>query len=178
MRQPAKSGSGIVGREPELAATARPLSVSRFRRCRSARMSAAVLVTQIAIFFQRLVDDVFELRWQVRIQPDRRDRRAIENRLEDQRRSVAAKWKLTGGHLVQHDAEGKQIRTRIEFFSLRLLRRHVGDGAQRRPGAGQMFFDHDRRRRRRYIRNCTRFTGSGLHFSEAEVENLGVSRAW
>src|SRR5579862_9887959 len=35
------AGSGIVGRAPELVATARPLSVSRLRRCRSARMSAA-----------------------------------------------------------------------------------------------------------------------------------------
>src|SRR5580700_2159708 len=34
--------SAATGTEPELCATARPLSVSRFSRCRSARMSAAL----------------------------------------------------------------------------------------------------------------------------------------
>src|SRR5271165_1957210 len=34
--------SAAAGTEPELVAAARPLSVSRFRRCRSARMSAAL----------------------------------------------------------------------------------------------------------------------------------------
>src|SRR4029077_11746826 len=33
--------SSAIGTEPELAATARPVSVSRFNRCRSARISAA-----------------------------------------------------------------------------------------------------------------------------------------
>ena len=42
-----------------------------------------------------------------------------------------------GGHLVEHDAERKQIRARIQLFAPRLFRRHVRDRAHRAARAGQ-----------------------------------------
>ena len=41
---------------------ARPVSVSRFRRFRSARMLRRALIAQLAVFLQRLVDDVVPTR--------------------------------------------------------------------------------------------------------------------
>ena len=49
----------------------RPLSVSRFRRCRSLAHLGSMLVAQGAIFFQRLVDDVFQFGGHVGIQAHR-----------------------------------------------------------------------------------------------------------
>src|SRR5207302_1058808 len=80
------------------------------------------LLAQVAIFFERLVDDVLELFREVGVQADRRNRGAVENRLKNQRGSLSAKRQVSGGHFVEHDAERKQIGARIEFFSLGLLR--------------------------------------------------------
>ena len=46
---------------------------------------------------------------------------------------------LACDHLVQHRAEGKKVGTRIQSFSLRLLRRHVCDRAQRRAWTSKVF---------------------------------------
>src|SRR5271169_4281752 len=54
------------------------------------------LVPQIAIFFERLIDDVFELGWEVRIQAHRGRRRAVENRLKDDGRTVPAEGQHSG----------------------------------------------------------------------------------
>ena len=88
-----------------------------------------VLVAKIAIFLQSLVDDIFQLLWKVGIEADRRDGSAVENGLEDQRRSVSAEGQCPGRHLIEHDAEREQIGASVEFFALSLLRRHVGDSA-------------------------------------------------
>lgn len=44
----------------------------------------------------------------------------------------------TSRHFVEHGAEGKKIRTGIEFLALRLFRRHVGDGSNCGARAGQI----------------------------------------
>jgi hypothetical protein len=41
-------------------------------------------------------------------------------------------------HAVEHDSEGEQIGARIQFFTQRLLRAHVGNRAQRRAGGSQV----------------------------------------
>jgi len=40
-------------------------------------------------------------------------------------RRLATESPLTGRHLIQHQAEGKQIGAGIKFFAVDLLRRHV-----------------------------------------------------
>ena len=86
------------------------------------------LVAQVAVFFQSLPDNLLELRRQRGIQLRRWSRIEFKNGVEDHGGSGAGKRKASGRHLVDHDAKGKQIGARIEFFPARLLRRHVGDG--------------------------------------------------
>ena len=47
------------------------------------------LATDLAIFFQRFIDDFLKLERNCRIQAHRRNRRTIQNRIEDHSRSVA-----------------------------------------------------------------------------------------
>ena len=101
-----------------------------------------MLVTQIAVLLQRLVNDAFHLRRQIGIQPDRRRGQLFQNRIEDQRRSVAAERQRAGRHLIQHRAKGKQIGARIQFFPFGLLGRHVSHRPHGRAGTGQVVFAH------------------------------------
>ena len=44
------------------------------------------------------------------------------------------KGRRAGRHFVEHRAEGEQVGAGVEFFAAHLLRRHVGDRAERVPG--------------------------------------------
>src|SRR5580765_4485885 len=107
-----------------------------------------MLIPQVAILLERLADDVFQFRWEIWIQPDRRRGRPVQNRLEDQRRGVAAERQCSRRHLVEHRAERKQIRSPIEVLALGLLRRHVGHGPQSRAWTGEVLLRHRRLLRR------------------------------
>src|SRR6202023_4425983 len=48
-----------------------------------------VLVAQVAIFFQSLVDDSFQLGWKVGVEPDGSSRSVKQDGLEDERRGIA-----------------------------------------------------------------------------------------
>ena len=61
---------------------------------------------------------------------------------------------------------------RVEFVAGGLLRRHVGDGADRGAGAGEMNLAHDGGRRTERGRGCVRF---GCDLGESEVEDFGVA---
>ena len=66
------------------------------------------------------------------------DRRAIQDRFENYAGGFAAEGQRAGGHFVEHDAEGKKIGARVEFLGANLFGRHVGHGAERGAGAGEM----------------------------------------
>ena len=86
---PASTDAGSRGaRPPGTRHEIRPESVSRRRRFRSARISAARLIPQVAILLQRLEDDPLELRRQVRPQLRAGAWRLVQNRDEGQRRRV------------------------------------------------------------------------------------------
>ena len=68
-----------------------------------------------------------------RVERARRHRLAIEDAVEDDGGRRAGKTLPAGRHLVEHDAERKEIGARIEVLAARLLRRHVRDGADGRP---------------------------------------------
>ena len=76
-----------------------------------------VLVAQVAIFFEALVDDAFQFRRHVGIQAHWRHRSAVENRIENDRRAVPAKWPRARRHFVEHDAEREQIGARVQRLS-------------------------------------------------------------
>ena len=50
-------------------------------------MSAALLITQIAVLLQSLADDPLQFRGNIGIQPHRGSRRAVQNGFENHRRS-------------------------------------------------------------------------------------------
>ena len=54
---------------------------------------------------------------------------AIQDAIEDDAGSIAAKWQDSCRHFVQDNAEGKQIGARVEFPATDLLGRHIRDGA-------------------------------------------------
>ena len=103
-----------------------------------AQYVGCVLIAQLAILLERLVDDVLQLGGQRRVEPRRGHRRLAENPFEDHRRGRAGKWLRASRHLVQHDAERKEIGARVEVESARLLRRHVRDRADGRAAVGDV----------------------------------------
>src|SRR5579883_1311019 len=97
-----------------------------------------VLVAQVAVFLERLGDDVLELGWEIGIEADGGHRSAIKDGLENEGRGVAAEGQRARGHLVECGAEGEQVGAAIKFLAPGLLGRHVGDGAESRTGAGEV----------------------------------------
>src|SRR5580704_8269194 len=97
-----------------------------------------VLVAKIAILLEGLGDDAFEFGWQIGIEAGGRWEGAIEDRVEDEARGIAAEGQRAGSHFVEHGAEGKEVGARIEFLAANLLWGHVGDGTERAAGAGEL----------------------------------------
>ena len=95
-----------------------------------------VLVAKVAVFFERAIDDFFELGRQVGIQANGCDRLSIQDGVEDDAGGISAKWQAARGHFIQHNAEREQVRARIEWRAAHLFRRHVSDRAHRAAGAG------------------------------------------
>ena len=52
--------------------------------------------------------------------------------------SIARKGLRARRGFVEYDAEGKEIRAVIQVFAARLFGRHVGDGAKRTAGTGEI----------------------------------------
>jgi len=98
-----------------------------------------VLVADVTIFLQRLVDDAFQAVGNIGIQTHWRSWRPVQNGVEGGSRSVATEWQPSGGHFVEHHAEGEKIGAGVNVFAPNLLGRHVGDGAHRGPWTGEVF---------------------------------------
>jgi len=64
-----------------------------------------MLVTNVAILFQRLVDDVLKPCRNIRIQPDCRGWRSVEDGFEDHSRGIATKRRRARCHLIEHHPE-------------------------------------------------------------------------
>ena len=63
------------------------------------------------------------------IEAHRGDGSAIEDGVENCRRSVAARRERAGGHFVENDAEREKVGAGVEGFAAGLLGGHVGDRA-------------------------------------------------
>ena len=84
------------------------------------------------------------------------------------RRGTAA----AGGHLIEHRAKREQIGAASSSLPAHLLGRHVGDGPERRAGAGEMLVGC------RGSPCCALRCGRGrapVTLGQTEVENLGVT---
>ena len=89
----------------------------------------SMLITQVAVFLQPAIDDVFQPGRDLAIETDQGGRIRIEYRFENKAGGSAVKRQSPGGHLIQHRPEGKQIGSCIQFLAAYLLRRHIGDGS-------------------------------------------------
>ena len=131
-----------------------------------------MLITYIAVFLDRLGDDVLEVGVQIGIETNGERGRAIQDGIEDDARGLAAKRQDAGGHFVQHNAKGKEIGALIERFATHLFRRHIGHGAQCRPRTGEQVFFIDRKRL-----PFQRIAGAARRgkLREPEIQNLCMS---
>src|SRR6267378_7849378 len=131
-----------------------------------------MLIAKVGVFFQGLVDDVFETGRQVWIETHRRQRRFVKNRIEHGRRRFPAKGKLSGGHLVKHDAEREEIGARIQILAESLFGGHVGNGAKRGARTGEVLVTClDCGQRSVDMGQCAFVNGL---LSEAEIKDFGV----
>src|SRR5690242_7431570 len=78
-------------------------------------------ITQRAIFFERLIDDVLELRRDRRVQARSGNGGAIEDGLEDDSGSVPGKGLLAGSHFVEDEPQGEEVGALVELFAAHLL---------------------------------------------------------
>jgi hypothetical protein len=97
-----------------------------------------MLTSQVAIFFQALIDDLLQFGWQVRVQPHRRNGITFQNGVEDDPGTLAPERQCPSRHLVQNRPEGEQVGACVQFLGADLFRRHVGDGSHSRSRTGKM----------------------------------------
>src|SRR5258708_4548502 len=98
----------------------------------------SMLVAQRRIFFERFVDDAFELSREPGIETEGSDWRVIEDAVENFGGAVAAECRAAGGHFIEDDAKAEKIAARIEIAAAGLFGRHIGDGAESGAGAGEI----------------------------------------
>ena len=99
----------------------------------------------------------------------------IQNGFEDDSRAFATERQRARSHLVEHCAEGEQVGSSVEFLGPDLLGRHVGDRAERRTGAGEMFVGDEGRGLRILCGDLAGGTGRKRNLGQAEVQNLRMS---
>ena len=140
-------------------------SLSRFSRCRSVRISAALWYRRSRSFSSAL--SIIRSNSAGMSGFSRTAGVGVPSRIA---LKITAELSPRNGkharrHLVQDRAEGKQIAARVQFLGARLLRRHVGDRAHGRSRTGQM-----------RLRCCPSPDGvAALYFRQAEIQNLGVA---
>ncbi len=98
-----------------------------------------MLKPQFTVFFERPVEKVFQARWQIGIEPQRRRRCAFQDGVKDHAGRIAAKRQHARGHFVQHNAEREEVGARIQILAANLLWGHVGNGSNRCAGTGEVF---------------------------------------
>ena len=76
-----------------------------------------MLVAKIQVFLQTFADDPLQFGRQIRIQSHSRNRCAVQNGVKDHACSLATEGQCSGCGLVEHYAEGEQIRARAQFLT-------------------------------------------------------------
>ena len=89
------------------------------------------LVAELAILLEAVGDDLLQPERQVGVERRRRQRRLVQDCRERHGRRLPRERMPSSRALVQHHAERKQIRAAVQLLAAGLLRRHIGDRAQR-----------------------------------------------
>ena len=114
----------------------RPVLVSRFKRFKSARSSAAVWHRRSRSFSKALLMMCSNFGRALWIQTHGRGRSFVEDPVKDEGGSRSDEGRMACGHLIKHHAEAEQVGAGVEFFAPRLLRRHVRHRAHRHARTG------------------------------------------
>jgi hypothetical protein len=85
-----------------------------------------MLVTQVAVFLQCLMDDRFQLRWNLPVNVRRWFWILVQDRAANFPGARPVERHLASRHLVQYGSEGEQVGACVELLGLNLLRRHIG----------------------------------------------------
>src|SRR5438552_2739052 len=127
------------------------------------------LIASITIFFECFAYDPLQLWWNSGIKPIWRNGCSVQNGLEYHATGVTEKRKLCGNRFVQYGSEREQVGASIEFLPFDLFRGHVGDGAKRRTGAGQVLL--------RLYGGCAHANALRFQrdFRQPEIENLRLT---
>src|SRR6266478_6429192 len=86
------------------------------------------------------------------------------------RSTISGKGRPARRHFVQNRAKREQVRSRIQFFPSRLLRRHVSHCAYRGAGACQQSVLSSRLRRRN-----TNTLSDRSKLRQTEIEDFGMT---
>ena len=60
----------------------------------------SMLITEVAIFLESFINDLFEVRWKIWIQLKGGNGSAVENGFENESGRLAGKWQAAGNHFV------------------------------------------------------------------------------
>src|ERR1700730_18204770 len=99
----------------------------------------SALVAQVTIFLQSFVDDLFQLRRQISVDPHGGSWLAVQDGVKDDGGSVAAEGDDACPHLVEDSAERKQVAAGVEFLALGLFGRHIRERADGRARPWSVF---------------------------------------
>src|SRR5258708_7960538 len=91
-----------------------------------------MLITEVTVLLESPVDHLLERRRDIGIHAYGSDRIAVEDGFGDQSRAASSKRQGARGHLVENDAERKEICATVQYLGPYLFGRHVGNGSQRR----------------------------------------------
>src|SRR5438067_8001116 len=97
-----------------------------------------MLISKLAVFFERFKDDLRQFRGQFGIQSQWIGGFPVQNGFEYQTRCRTAKRQDACRHFVQNHTKGKYIGALIEVLATHLLGRHIRDGSQCAARAGEI----------------------------------------
>src|SRR4051812_46579395 len=97
-----------------------------------------MLVPHATLFLLSFADYFFQSRRNLGVYSDWRNWGPIQDEFQNDSRRLAPEWQPSRNHLVKYRPKRKQIGSRVEFFSLDLLGRHIRDCPDRRSGAGEI----------------------------------------
>ncbi len=132
------------------------------------------LTAQVGVLLERLVQDALQREGKARIELLGRPGRRVQDAVENERRRRGGKGRDPRRHLIEHDAQRKKIRARIELLAPRLFRRHVQGRAHGAARARQVLGLEAVRpgRRGRRADGFGDVTERQRSFRQAEIQDL------
>ena len=126
----ARRSSGLTS---ESAATGAVVDAVSTIACSACGIAAAFSRPLVRVLRQQPQDQRLQRARHLRVVPGRRDGCGVDVLRDDRHRVVAEERRAAGHHFVRHAAERVEVAAGVRLAAQRLLRRHVGDGADHHP---------------------------------------------